>query len=417
MSPVLIGKSPEVDLADRLNIEVQDNTRQDWPLVLSRYAAVATIPAESGICQGFGCGSTIAMARRRAIMECCERFAQFTCVPSAGLTTVAGAELGDLVVSPESFGLYCDFQYTAPGFPFARYADREPIEWIEVREVLTGKPRYVPVEFVYPHASRDQKLLLQENSSGTAAHASPAAARLAALCELIERDAAMMFWHRQPATAMLQLDETNSTSATGDIEAIRAMGYVVIGCRLMYDLGVPCVLIIALRGDRFAYGLGCHPSLTEALEHAIRELSLLLRWQWEQAWGPRVWSWPHEVRKPSDHFALYDAGPYHALLRQILENTLRPPSFAEEDAAEWTSTAGRALDFVIARLVARGYTIYEFDLTPPALAECGASVIRTLVPGLIPLYFGYDMMRFGCRRLWGRDGPGRFCNLLPHFLV
>jgi ribosomal protein S12 methylthiotransferase accessory factor len=403
-------------VASRLDIKIREDTRDDWPLLLSRHAAVATISTGLRSCEGFGCGTTIEVARRRAIMECCERFAQFTCAPAAGTAIVSGADLCDLAVSPESFGLYCDFQYAARGFPFARYADREPIEWIQVSDMITEKPRYVPVEFVYPHVSGDRKLLVQENSSGTAAHSSPAAARLSALCELIERDGAMMFWHRQPATAVMQLDATDSPLALSDIEAMRAMGYVVTGCQLEYDLGVPCVLMVALHGDRFACGLACHPCLDEALEHAIRELGLQLRWQCQHVRGPRTWIWPNEVQKPADHFALYDAGPYHSILRQILENVLRLPSASVHNAEKRAMTVEQALDFVVSRLATRGYTIYECDLTPEGMMECGLCVIRALVPGLIPLYFGYDRIRFGCRRLWARDGPGRFCNLLPHFL-
>jgi hypothetical protein len=56
------------------------------------------------------------------------------------------------------------------------------------------------------------------------------------------------------------------------------------------------------------------------------------------------------------------------------------------------------------------------DMTPPEARTQGVSVVRTSVPGLIPLYFGSDRIRLGCRRLWGRESPGRLCTLLPLFM-
>jgi ribosomal protein S12 methylthiotransferase accessory factor len=276
--------------------------------------------------------------------------------------------------------------------------------------------RYLPVEFVYPRAQIERMPLVAETSSGTAAHESRTAALLGAICEVIERDSLLVFWHRQPATSVLPIDPAISAAAACDLELIRTMGFLVIVCLLQYDLPIPCVLALALRGNRFAYGAGCHPCLKNALEHALCELGSLLRWQVLMGGRSRCWVSLADVRKPADHYALYDGGPLHDLLRQTLENTIctgKPPN----NQALVNMSSDEALKAVADCLGARGYRIYECDLTPAAMRPHGVSVVCTFIPGLLPMYFGSDHLRLGCRRLWNRESPGRLCTLLPHFMA
>jgi ribosomal protein S12 methylthiotransferase accessory factor len=307
-------------------------------------------------------------------------------------------------------------QYADQYFQFARYSKQEVIEWIELIDITTDELRHLPVEFVYPRARIERKPLVAETSSGTASHSSRTAALLAAICELVERDSLMTFWHRQPPTNVLSIDSDISSAAAGDLDSIRAMGYVVVTCLLQYDLAIPCILVFALHGNRFAYGAGCHPYLKIALEHAVCELGGLLRWQVLESKGVRCFLSLAEVRKPRDHYSLYDGGPFHEVLRQTLKNTVVGPSRREPENSQPLSD-DESLRQVVDALTVRGYRVYACDLTPHRLGLYGLSVMRAVVPGLIPLYFGYDRLRFGCQRVWSRKGPGRLCNLLPHFMT
>jgi ribosomal protein S12 methylthiotransferase accessory factor len=308
-------------------------------------------------------------------------------------------------------GLYAPDQYDAPGFPFARYSPNALLEWVQITEAVSRESRYIPAEFIYPRAAVARIPLVAETSSGTAAHHSRDAALLAAVCEVIERDSLLMFWHRRPPTMSFSIDSSVSVEAAGDLEKIRSMGFLTVVCLLQYDLGIPCVLALALRGDRFAYGAGCRPILKDAAEHAVRELGNLVRWQVLQGGGPGRLVDLSQVKKPSDHYALYDGGAYHGSLRQLLDVTIRPAA-PPVDASRPTKRPN-----VVEWIHDRGYRIFECDITPAEIGSSRAVVTRVFVPGLIPMYFGYDRIRLGCRRLWSRDRPGRFSSLLPHFMA
>jgi hypothetical protein len=156
--------------------------------------------------------------------------------------------------------------------------------------------------------------------------------------------------------------------------------------------------------------------LNKALEHAVCELGGLLRWQMLESKGTRCFLSLAEVRKPQDHYSLYDGGPFYNLLRQILKNTVATVAQGNQENSQALSD-DEALGTVVDALTVRGYRLYACDITPNTVRPRGLSVVRAFVPGLIPLYFGYDRLRFGCQRLWSRKSPGRLCNLLPHFMT
>src|SRR5207248_2585771 len=113
-----------------------------------------------------------------------------------------------------------------------------PLEWLEVEDVFRGPPRLLPVEWVHPRVQLQRSPLVLETSSGTAAHVGTEAATLASLCELIERDAFLIFWHRQPVTSILPVDRLPS-ELRQELFAAAALGFVITVCALSYDLDIP----------------------------------------------------------------------------------------------------------------------------------------------------------------------------------
>lgn len=401
--------------AERLGIEIVEEPCANWPLVLSRYSFRASVTVGGERFEGFGCAADADEARLKAFMECLERTCQFgprTLRPDLLATP---ASLNDEAISLEKLGLYSEAQYQFKEFPCAKPADHEVVEWVKARDLCNGNFKFIPIEFVYPRVQLKRKRLVAETSNGTAAHSSIVSARLAAYCELIERDSILMFWARQPATGVLPIDDAVSHEAAFDIRQMIRMGNVVVVCTPTYDLEVPCVLAVALSGSRMAYGAGCHPDLKKAADHAIQELGRLLRWRHIYNEQPRRIALNPRVETAADHFALYDEGAFHDLFRRVLDNVVRPGAAPARSLISRPSDR-EALDITVESLKRRGYKLFECDITSDAACSAGAVVARFFAPGLIPLSFGADMIRYGAERLWSSKAPGRFCNTLPHFL-
>jgi len=403
------------EVAERLQIEIRLDSIASWRVSHLRHRATATRQVDPGLFMGQGTGPSEEEASARAVMEWLERYAQFGPVLPRIAVTAPYVSVADAIPPPE-LGLYAPSQYLA-GFPCAPFRPDDPIEWVEGRDLAAGTRCLVPIEFIHPTAAIDRAPLVCETSSGTAAHVSAPAAALAALCEVIERDAFMLFWHRLPPTPTLSLQTLPPSPCAEDLRVLQAMGFVVTICCLDNGIGIPCFLVLAFQSTALAYGLGCHPSAALALEHAVSELVSGVTWVIE---APPAWLLHRalpEVRSHLDHYQLYHRGPLHGVLRQALAQALLRAS----DRHPWQSTDGpftdeAALRHVLGRLAARGYSAIGFDLTPEAVAGTGGHVARVLVPGLVPIHFGVNRIRLGCRRLIGRDAPGRLSTLLPHFM-
>jgi ribosomal protein S12 methylthiotransferase accessory factor len=375
------------------------------PVRTAAAAAHARLVTGGVVIDGFGAAPEPEQARLVAVMECAERWAQFG-RSDAPAVHDSYAALAGPAVCPLDFGLYAPFQYRQPDFGLAGFDERALLEWVQVTDVATGERRLVPVEFVYPRAPLSRAPLVAETSSGSAAHTDPGRATVAALCEVVERDAAMVLWYRRPLSPVLPVRSLPDPVA-GDLAGVSRAGFVVSAARIDHDVAVPTFLVIALRGRSFGYGLGTHPDPAVALEHAVTELGYGIRT------GDRYAHLPlGQVRRPEHHRALYDGGPLHDAVRSFLAATLaRDPvqvAWPVPDPAD-------PLGAVLGALSARGLAAYSYDLTPAELADCGLHVVRVLVPGLVPVSFGYDRLRLGCRRLTGDTAPGRLSTLLPHF--
>src|ERR1700693_274159 len=398
---------------ERLGLHVELR-RAAGPLAGAPFRAVARArDATPGMIAGYGAGDSAERAALLAVMEYVERQAQVGAPELPTATVAPYAALGDEALCPAAFGLYAEPQYADPTFECERFHAEAPREWVPAFDLHDGTRRLIPIELVFPRARLLRRPLVMEPSSGSAAPRTRAAAELTALCEVVERDGVMLFWYRAPPTATLDLASVTTPSLLAPLERARARGFVVTICRLTYDLGVPCFLVLALRGEALGYGLGCHPDGGRALSHALDELGGALDWLCEEDSVSFQYRAISQVRATGDHYALYHRGPLHGLLRQRLAATLQQGApIAVGEAASDDSARAQLL----AALAVRGYRAYGVDITPRAFAELGFSVSRVLAPGLIPIHFGIHRARFGCTRLTGTGAPGRLTTLLPHFL-
>lgn len=369
-----------------------------------------------GRVEGFAARGSREEAGAIATIELAERWAQFTQAAAPVVARDSAAALGDAALGPGVLECYSATQYCTPGFGLARFEEATQLDWTPVIRVRDGVERLVPLEFVHPAAVSERARVVAETSSGTAAHTDPDGARLAAVCELVERDAALMLWHRRVGARRIAVGSVDDDAARSTLVAIQGSGNVIVLLALGSDVDLPVVLACALRPDgRFRHGLGCAPDASVALARAVRELAQRVCAHGDSAAARVLSGGAHRATYPADHVALYDQGPLHDAIRHTLDSVavaasppLAPAGCAGNDAED--------LATVVTALAARGYETYACDIAPPQLAGSGLHVVKAIVPGLVPLYFGADRIRLACRRLTGPSAPGRLSTLLPHFL-
>ncbi|RYJ03525.1 MAG: hypothetical protein EON47_03770, partial [Acetobacteraceae bacterium] len=204
----------------------------------------------------------------------------------------------------------------------------------------------------------------------------PEAAALHALLELVERDAAALWWRGGRRGRPVPLEDPAAAAAQALVQGLRQGA----GRRrswlldLTTDLGVPVLAAISTEADGrgFCCGLAARPGRARAAEAAVREMA-----QMEMA---------HAVvlAKQREAGAAALNARDHALLAryQGLDAAgciLLHPHGAAAMTADLPELPAEALAALIGRLHEQGIPVLARDLTRP---ELGVPVMRMLCPGL-----------------------------------
>ncbi|MGH6815181.1 MAG: YcaO-like family protein, partial [Hyphomicrobiaceae bacterium] len=152
-----------------------------------------------------------------------------------------------------------------------------PIEWVRGRSLATGKDVVVPADWCLrrnaPGPLRDPAAAL---STGVAAGPTFAAAAARALLELVERDAASLWWIGGLRAKPVAADGPAIAEAVRVFAALRQenRGRASWLLDISGDLEIPCLAAVSVDGEGrgFACGLAARLTLAEAARAAMMEM-------------------------------------------------------------------------------------------------------------------------------------------------
>jgi ribosomal protein S12 methylthiotransferase accessory factor len=350
---------------------------------------------------GGGSGVTAQDARAAAIGEAVERYSASVVDPDA-LVVATARELGQRAVDPAQFALFSDRQYETPGFPYARFDRDTRVAWVEGTSLPDGEPALLPAQLVHLAGHEDERPICRTTSSGLACHDSVESATLAALLELLERDAFMITWKARLSWPVL--DWRGNTRLT-DFERsfLRPTGlqWRAVDLSAFWDVPIAAAIV---RGGRVlgvgaAAGVTAERAVTKALDEAARVRT------WAQALARFGGDSPaaDDVDEFDDHVRFY-ADPGNAGRVAFLDDSSyrrtveRMPRVRGSTHEEWTEAICR-------RLARRGVSAYAVDVTSADVREAGLAVIRVIAPKLCALDVEHRARLLGAARLY--DEPVR----------
>ncbi|HLZ00918.1 MAG TPA: YcaO-like family protein [Bradyrhizobium sp.] len=251
-----------------------------------------------------------------------------------------------------------------------------PISWVAAGRLSDGAKVRFPLDLCCRRRASEQDFAPPlKLSSGCAAGATVEAATLRALLELVERDAAALWWRGGHRGRAIAPDSEAAAAATKLLTQLR-QGKTDRRTWLLditTDVQIPAVVALSAREDGFgfAFGLGARLTLAEAAQAAIFELC-------QVELGQHV---VDAKRKESGDAALSE-NDRRQLRRGTLFDTRYCKLLQPEPAhfpAEGHDAPLSGLQGALERLGALGIAVYAVDLTRP---ELGIPVIRTIAPGL-----------------------------------
>jgi ribosomal protein S12 methylthiotransferase accessory factor len=329
-----------------------------------------------------GKGFTDAQARASALAEALERYSASAHGDEPRVHSTLGAMLERGAIDPRDIMLFSEAQYAARTRPAPQKAVHDfvpdPIaedtefDWSPVWSLTEQRVRYLPTAFLYLGHRTPGRLHCSADSNGCAAGNTREEALQQGLCELIERDAAGIWWYNRVRRAAIDIDDFDGP----DWEATRAFyrreRREVWLLDLTNDIRVPTVIAVSRAADgdeeQILAGLGTHLDVSIAAMRAVSEmnqmfsaLDLLRRGTGLNA---ALASWLSDATIANQPYL----GPASGEPR-------RRRDFDDRSGADIVDDI-RAIRETIE---ARGMTVLACDQTR---ADVGLPVVKAIVPGL-----------------------------------
>ncbi|WP_432163580.1 TOMM precursor leader peptide-binding protein [Streptomyces tendae] len=343
---------------------------------------------------------------RIGVLEGLERFAGMRARGRAVTLTAALEELGPGAVDPRQTGLYTDaFHRANPWVP--SFAPDRPIPWVWGWSLRDARPRPVPEVLAYYHKPGIEHRFVQESSNGCASGGSLAEAVLGGLMEVLERDAFLVAWHgMQP---LPEIDPMTSADPRTRlmVERMALYGYRARFFDTRITFPVPVVTAVAERFDggpaRMCFGAGAALDPEAALAAALCEIAtdsvqLLQRFRRDEAAYRAMAEDFGMITSLHDHPLVY-AVPEMGRHADFLLRTPAPRAPVRVAELNLPGPQGPAPDVredllaAVDMVTSAGFDVVVVQQTVPEQRALGLHTVKVLVPGLLPLDFGWTRQR------------------------
>ncbi|MGW8742433.1 TOMM precursor leader peptide-binding protein [Streptomyces sp. NPDC055794] len=355
-----------------------------------------------------GHANAFATSSRIGVLEGLERYAGMQ--SRSKMTTVTGSldQFGSQAVDPRLVGLYSDsFHRENPHV--APFAPDRTIPWVWGYSLRDHAPRLVPEVLTYYHAPGLENRFVQESSNGCASGGSPEEALYFGLMEVVERDAFLLAWYgRQP---LPEIDPSTSSrrSTRHMVDRLAMYGYRARFFDARLSFPIPVVAAAAERIDgglgRLCFGAGAGLDPESALDSALCEIAtdavnLTGRTQRDEGRLRAVAADFSLVTALHDHPLVYGIPEMAVHADFLLRDKKAAPRVAVADL-QWPDASGATasddlkddLERCVAAVVAGGFDVVVVDQTLPEQRTLGLHTFSVLVPGLLPIDFGWSRQR------------------------
>ncbi|MFD4593743.1 TOMM precursor leader peptide-binding protein [Streptomyces rubiginosohelvolus] len=352
-----------------------------------------------------GQANRYATSRTLAHLEGLERYAGTH--RRRGTTPVVDSyrNLTGQALNPADCGFYTPQTYATDPLVSPFDPDR-PIPWVWGHSLRDDAPILVPARLAHYSAGVEADNFVFECSNGCATGGSLEEAILFGLLELVERDAFLLAWYGRARLTGIDLTGAAAPAVRSMLDRAALHGYDVHAFDTRMDLAVPVVTALAVRRDggpgalSFSAAAGFDPA--DTVEAALSEVLTYIPHLPYQVAERRAELEEMErdftkVRHLKDHAQLYGLPSMARHAAEYLEPAAVLP--LTEVFADWEPLRPRTGDLLDDlrllrdRLTGAGYDVIAVDQTTPEQHRMGLHTVSTVVPGLLPLDFGWSRQR------------------------
>ncbi|MFE3741735.1 TOMM precursor leader peptide-binding protein [Streptomyces sp. NPDC059134] len=354
-------------------------------------------------------------SNRIGVLEGMERYAGMRA--RSRVTSVTGTldRFGADAVDPREVGLYAEeFHRANPRVrPFA--PDRE-IPWVWGYSLRDDRPRLVPEILTYYHAPGLENRFVQESSNGCASGGCLEEAVYFGLMEVIERDAFLLAWYGQQPLPEIDPATSARPATRHMVDRLAMYGYRARFFDTRITFPVPVVTAVAERFDggpgRMCFGAGAGLDPESALDSALCEIAtdavnLTGRTERDE---PRLRAMARDFDRVTalhDHPLVYGVPEMGEHAGFLLDphtphrhgvpagpaRSVGELSWPDASGATASPDLGEDLRRCVDAVASAGFDVVVVDQTLPEQRALGLHTVSVLVPGLLPIDFGWSRQR------------------------
>ncbi|ROS45983.1 YcaO-like family protein [Curtobacterium sp. PhB78] len=308
------------------------------------------------------------------------------------------------IIRPEEFGV-----------DLATQIDPREIvaAWTLGHDLSDGRTVAVPARLVFYAARLAEPVWVQDSSSGCAVGGDDQEAQLFGLLEAIERDAFLLAWYGDLPLRQIDTSTVCDPESIGYIARLRLIGIDVRFFDATVGIDVPTVIAVcSTASDGVCFGAGSHPEPARALRSALIEVASDFQVVEDHVRQHRerllaMFEDPNKVAAVDDHADLYGLREARSWLTHWANPDTRSTRWCGLDELQRASAPGTSitgdLGDVIAAVVQAGFSPIAVDVASSVARSYGLACWKVLVPGLLPLDFGWPEQRaLSMPRLSGR---------------
>lgn len=342
------------------------------------------------------------------VLEGLERYAGMRARSRTTSVTGTLRRFGADAVDPRRVGLYADAFHEANPRVRPFDPDRE-IPWVWGWSLRDSAPRLVPEILTYYHAPGLENRFVQESSNGCASGGSPAEAVYFGLMEVVERDAFLLAWYGRQGLPEIDPATSSRPTTRAMVDRLAMYGYRARFFDTRITFPIPVVTAVAERFDggpgRMCFGAGAGLDPESALHSALCEIAtdaVNLPGRTERD-GTRLRAMAADfdlVTALHDHPLVYGVPEMGRHADFLLRAPAAGPPRAVAGLAWPDGRGGGACDDVrtdlarcVAAVAAEGFDVVVVDQTLPEQRALGLHTVSVLVPGLLPIDFGWSRQR------------------------
>jgi ribosomal protein S12 methylthiotransferase accessory factor len=366
-------------------------------------------------------------SRELGFLEGLERYASTHRRSRAPLLVESYDNLRGQALDPRDCGDYAPETYAGNRW-LNPFDPARPIPWVQGYSLRDRSPVLVPLRSTYYCEGTTADDFVDECSNGCAIGSCLEEAVLFGLLEVIERDCFLLAWYGNAPLTEIDLGSCDSRPIRDMVDRAALEGYDLHAFDTRGDLAVPVVTSLAVRRDggpgllSFAAGAGFDPA--SAIEAALSETLTYI----PQLPG-RVRERMSELEAMTQDFDLVRTLPDHSALFGLPQMAEHARSYLEPVAvrsceqvyAAWQRQRPRSRDlledvlFCRDELARAGLDVIVVDQTSPEQELLGLRTVRVVVPGLLPMDFGWSRQRALRMPRLRATGPGDGAlRLVPH---